>query len=124
VLVFDVDWATVSIQSDDDARTDRVLRAWDEHLAHPSLPRTLAPRLRSAGFEDVRMSAHPFVALEFDEDRYGPALVPFIGAFVSGRHGVSEDEAQAWVAELRELGNRGEFYFAVIQFCFTARKPR
>jgi ubiquinone/menaquinone biosynthesis C-methylase UbiE len=124
VLVFDVDWATVSIRSDDDARTDRVMRAWDEHLAHRSLPRTLAPRLRSAGFEDVRMSAHPFVALEFDEDGYGPALVPFIGAFVAGRQGVSEEEAQAWEAELRELGNRGAFYFAVTQFCFTARKPR
>jgi arsenite methyltransferase len=121
VLVFDVDWATLSINSDDDALTDRVLRAWDEHLAHPSLPRTLAPRLRSAGFEAVRMSAHPFVTLEFDQDYYGPALIPFIGEFVSGRQGISEDEAQAWVDDQRERG--GEFYFAITQFCFTARKP-
>jgi arsenite methyltransferase len=120
VLVFDVDWATLSIHSEDDERTDRVLRAWDEHLAHPSLPRTLAPRLRSAGFEDVAMSAHPFVALEFDDDRYGPALVPFIGTFVAGRQGIGEDEAQAWVADQRE---RGDHYFAITQFCFTARKP-
>jgi hypothetical protein len=28
------------------------------------------------------------------------------------------------VAEQQELGERGEFYFAITQFCFTARKPR
>jgi len=124
VLVFDIDWETLSIHSDDPALTARVLRAWDEHLAHRSLPRTLASRLRSAGFDDVRMDAHPLVTIEFDRDSYGAAVVPFIGAFVAGRPGIAEEEAQAWVAEQRRLGERGEFYFAVIQSCFTARKRR
>jgi arsenite methyltransferase len=123
-LVFDIDWETLSIHSDDSALTARVARAWDEHLAHRALPRTLAPRLRSAGFEDVRMSAHAFATVEFDPDSYGAAVVPFIGAFVAGRQGITEEEAQAWVAEQRALGDRGEFSFAVTQFCFTARKPR
>ncbi len=51
VVVWDVDWATVSLHALDPALTERVLRAWDEHLTHPSLPRTLGPRLRSAGFQ-------------------------------------------------------------------------
>lgn len=123
-VVFDVDWATLSLQSDDPALSDRVLSAWDEHLAHPSLPRTLAPQLRAAGLEDVRLQAHPFVAVDFDPDRYGPALIPFIGAFVAGRQGLTEEDAQAWVAGQRELSERGGFYFAITQFCFTARKPR
>jgi arsenite methyltransferase len=122
LLVWDVDWATLSLNSLDEARNDRVLRAWDEHLAHPSLPRTLGPRLRAAGFEDVRMSAHPFATNAFDRDTYGAALMPFIGAFVPGHGGVSDEEAQAWMAEQRELGERGEFYFAITQFCFTARR--
>jgi len=37
-VVWDVDWATVSMHSRDTALTTRVLRAWDEHLAEPSLP--------------------------------------------------------------------------------------
>ena len=61
-VVWDVDWATVSIHSRDTALTERVLRAWDEHLADPSLPRTLGARLRSAGFEDVGVEAHAFAA--------------------------------------------------------------
>jgi ubiquinone/menaquinone biosynthesis C-methylase UbiE len=121
-LVFDIDWATLSVHSDDDARNERVLRAWDEHLAHRSLPRTLASRLRSAGFEDVQMSAHPFATIAFDDDSYGAAIVPFIGAFVPGHGGVTEEDAEAWVAEQRALADRGEFYFAITQFCFTARR--
>jgi arsenite methyltransferase len=124
VLVFDIDWETLSVQTEDPRLTRRVLDAWDEHLAHRSLPRTLASRLRSGGFDDVRMEAHPFVTVEFDRDSYGAAVVPFIGAFVAGRQGIAEEEAQAWVAEQRRLGERGEFYFAVIQSCFTARKRR
>ena len=122
-VVFDVDWATLSLQSDATGLTERVLRAWDEHLAHRSLPRTLAARLRAAGFEDVEMTAHAFATVEFDGDRYGPALTPFIGDFVAGRQGITEQEAEAWVAGQRELGERGEYYFAIIQFCFNARKP-
>jgi arsenite methyltransferase len=122
-LVFDVDWATLSVHAEDPALTARVLRAWDEHLAHPSLPRTLAARLRAAGFGDVRWQAHPFVTLDFDEATYyGAALTPFIAAFVPGRGGVSAEDADAWLREQRALGERGEFYFAITQFCFTAQK--
>jgi arsenite methyltransferase len=122
-VVWDVDWATVSIHSPDTALTTRVLRAWDEHLAHPSLPRTLGAHLRSAGFEDVRMEAHAFAASGRDPGRYGAALVPIIATFVAGRQGMGEAEADAWGAEQRELMERDEFYFASTQFCFKATKP-
>jgi ubiquinone/menaquinone biosynthesis C-methylase UbiE len=124
VVVWDIDWATLSIHSEDSDRTARVLRAWDEHLAHRSLPRTLAPRLRSVGFADVRMEAHAFTTAALDPETYGASIVPFIGTFVAGRGGVSDEEARAWVAEQQALGERGEFYFACTQLCFTAAKPR
>ena len=123
VVLWDIDWATVSLNSSDAARSDRVMRAWDEHLAHRSLPRTLAAGLRSAGFEDVRMEAHAFATAEFDSDSYGSAVIGFIGDFAAGRQGVSEEDARAWVTEQRELGARGEFYFASTQCCFEAVKP-
>jgi len=122
VVVWDVDWATVSLHSHDRARTERVLRAWDEHLVHASLPRTLAPRLRSAGFDEVRMEAHPFATCELDPETYGAAGIQFVAAFVVGRDGITDEDAQAWIAEQQQLGERGEFYFASTQFCFTATK--
>ena len=124
VVVWDVDWATVSMHARDPALTSRVLRAWDEHLVHPSLPRTLGSRLRSAGFEEIHMEAHAFATGEPDPETYGVAMLPFIGAFVVGHNGISNDEAQAWVSEQRELGERGEFYFSITQLCFTATTPR
>lgn len=123
VLVWDIDWTTLSLHSDDPALTERVLRAWDEHLAHPALPRRLRPLLEAAGFDDVRMQAHPLATVGFNPGSYANAIVPFIGDFVAGRAGVGEDEARSWVAAQRELAERGEFYFACTQLCFTARKP-
>jgi ubiquinone/menaquinone biosynthesis C-methylase UbiE len=120
VLVWDIDWATWSMQGDE--LTRRVQTAWDEHLTHSSLPRTLAPSLRAVGFEDVRAQAHPLAAVAFDPQTFGGALLPFIATFVAGRAGVSEDEGAAWLEAQRALDQRGEFYFAVTQLCFTAVK--
>lgn len=123
LVIWDVDWATLSLHSVDAGLTERVLRAWDEHLAHPSLPRTLAPLLRAAGFESVDMQAHAFATQGLDPETYGGGLAPFIAGFVSGRESVGADEAGRWLAEQRELDERGEFFFSVTQFCFTAVKP-
>jgi ubiquinone/menaquinone biosynthesis C-methylase UbiE len=124
VVVWDVDWATVSVHSSDPDRTARVLRAWDAHLAHPSLPQTLAARLRAAGFDDVAVEGHAFATSAFVSDAYGASIVPLIEQFVAGREGITEDEAKAWGDEQRELGERGEFFFACTQFCFTATRTR
>ena len=123
LVVWDVDWATFSLRSVDGRLTERVLRAWDDHLVHSSLPRRLAPLLRAAGFESVGMEAHAFAAQELDPETYGGSLVPFIAGFVSGRESVGAEEAARWLAEQRELGERGEFFYSVTQFCFTAVKP-
>jgi ubiquinone/menaquinone biosynthesis C-methylase UbiE len=119
VVLWDVDWTTVSWHSGDPARMDRVLRAWDEHVADPALPRRLAPLLRAAGFDDVRMEAHVFATPELTEEAYGGALVGIVEPFVALRG--LEDDARAWAAEQQELNERGEFYFAVTQLCFTGR---
>jgi arsenite methyltransferase len=123
LVIWDIDWATLSFHSGDAALTERVLRAWDEHLAHASLPRTLARMLRAAGFESVDVEAHAFATQELDPETYGGGLVPFIAGFVSGRESVGAEEAARWLAEQRELDERGEFYFSVTQLCFTAVKP-
>ena len=98
------------------------MAAFGDHLAHPSLPGTLAPRLRSAGFADVEMQVHAFASFAMDPEAYGVAVLPGIRSFVPGHRGISEDEASAWLSEQRELGERGEFFMSGTQFCFTAAK--
>jgi hypothetical protein len=70
------------------------------------------------------MEAHPFTTCELDPQTYGAALLPFVGAFVVGRNGITDEQAQAWVSEQQQLGGRGEFYFASTQLSFTATKPQ
>jgi arsenite methyltransferase len=124
LVVWDVDWATVSWHSSDPARTARVLSAWDAHLAHPSLPRTLTAQLRAAGFEDVEMEGHTFATNAFTPDSYGGALVPVLERYVGGGGAVDDEELSAFVADQRALDERGEFFFVCVQFCFAARRTR
>ena len=117
VLIWDVDWGTVSWHSEDQGRMERFLKAWDKHLTDPSLPRTLSARMREAGFEDVQLEGHAFATDDVNETTYAGALVPLMAGFVG------TEEAQEWAEEQRQLQARGEAYFACIQFCFTGRRP-
>lgn len=122
VLVWDVDWDTLSMHTADRERWGRVDAAWDTHSAHESLPRTLAPRMREVGFQDVRMTAHTFATIDFDPETYGGTLVA-IGAATFSDLGADEEDVKEWVAEQVELGQRGEFFCSVTQFCFTGTRP-
>ena len=68
--------------------------------------------------------ATTFASIELDPETYGAAAMPLIAAFAAVPGPAwATDEAMAWEAEQRELGERGEFYFAVVQSCFTANRP-
>ena len=124
LVAWDVDWATVSMRTEDEARMRRALAAWDAHLTHVSLPRTLGAQLREAGFEDVRMEGHAFATNELSSETYGGFLVGFVEPFVVSQGLLDAEDAKAWGDEQRALGKRGDFYFACVQFCFTAVRPR
>ena len=121
VLLWDIDWSTVSWHSADPNRMRRALHAWDRHLTHPALPRRLAAHLRAASFEDVEVEGHVFATTSLDPESFGGAIVPMIERYLAG----SEDfaaEAGAWADEQRELDARGELFLSCTQFCFLARR--
>jgi hypothetical protein len=120
--VWDVDWETVSMRSADPARLKRVLEAWDRHLVHRTLPGTLAGSLRDAGFTDVSLVGHSFTTNEFTPDAYGGQLVGIIAHYLDGLDDFADDDWQGWADEQRDLGERGEFYFACVQACFSATR--
>ena len=123
VLVWDVDWSTVSWQSADPERMQRLLRVFGSHLEHPALPRTLAAALRAAGFTEVRAEGHAFVTTEPDLETFGGMALPRIEEFLAGHRDVEAADVTAWAQEQRDLGARGAYYFAVVQCGFTAIKP-
>lgn len=117
------DWDSILWHAADMNRMRRVLSAFEEHLHDPRLPRKLAPLLRDRGFEldgrEVIVQFNP----EFNADTYSVGLIPLVAGFVAGRRGVSADEAADWAADLRDLGERGEYFFCLNQYLFSVTKP-
>jgi hypothetical protein len=100
----------------------RMLRAWSFHLAHPALPRTLAAALRVTGFTEIHAEGHAFVTTELDPETYGGLALERVEQYLSGRDDIDSEEVRVWAEEQRDLGARGEYFFAIIQFCFTVTR--
>jgi arsenite methyltransferase len=122
LVIWDIDWSTLSWHSDDGERMARMLAAWDRHLADPVLPRTLAAALRRAGFTDVQRHAHVFDTTAMDPETFGGNLPMNIRHYLAGLEDVDQEAATAWLADLSERDARGEYSFAFTQFRFTATR--
>jgi ubiquinone/menaquinone biosynthesis C-methylase UbiE len=123
VVVWDIDWTTLSWHAADGARMARMIQAWDRHLAHPALPRTLGAALRAAGFAEVRCDAHVFCTTALDPETFGGNLPTIVGGYLRGLDDIADEDIAAWQAELRDLDARGAYYFALTQCCFSATRP-
>jgi ubiquinone/menaquinone biosynthesis C-methylase UbiE len=123
LVLWDIDWTTLSWHADDAERMDRMIKGWDRHLVHPALPRTLAAALRAAGFADVRCDAHVFCTTAMDPESFGGNLPKILGGYLRGLDDIAQDDIAAWEAELRDLDARGAYYFALTQCCFSAMRP-
>jgi arsenite methyltransferase len=122
VVIWDVDWRTLSWYSTDPERMERAKEAFDKHLTHPALPQQLTALLRAAGFDDVVMEGHVFATNTIDTQAYLCMGMPLFFGFIAGQEKFGPEETKALENEQRELDERGEFYGSVTQFCFTARR--
>ncbi|MFI5610075.1 methyltransferase domain-containing protein [Amycolatopsis sp. NPDC051903] len=120
VLILDTDADSHVWHTSDPERHRRVLDAWDEHLAHPRLPRVLSALLRRAGFRVTGHHVHPIVNPELTPDSFSATEMQIIADFVPGRRGVTAEEAQAWLADLQALGRAGEYFYCLNRYLFTA----
>lgn len=123
LLLVDSDWrGSLVWHTADQERMRRVLDAWEAHCAHATLPRTLRPSLRRAGFAVEHVGMLTILNPELHEDTYSHGIISLIGAFVT-KNGIDAAEAEAWEKELRELGAQDEYFFCLGRFVFLARKP-
>lgn len=121
-LVMATDWDCVAWYSENPERMQRVMKAWEGHCAHPSLPRRLAPAMTRAGFSGTQLHVHPLVNLRFDKSRYSYGAAKLIRSYATSA-GLEEQEAQGWFDELTHLDAANRYYFASTRMIFVARKP-
>jgi ubiquinone/menaquinone biosynthesis C-methylase UbiE len=121
--VVSTDWDAIAWHASDSARMSRVLGAFAEHCAHTALPRILAPKLRQAGFALKEQRVIPQFNTIYGADTYSYRIAHLISSFVPGRRGVTEEEASAWIEDLRQTGERGEYFFSLNQYLYLVVKP-
>src|SRR5688572_23841855 len=122
-VVVPTDWDSIVWAASDAERMHRVLAAFDEHLAHPHLPRQLGPLLSRLGFALRRCEVLVHLNDVLDANTFSHGLLELVQRFVPGRRGVTQAEADAWAEDLRALGRRGEYFFSLNQYVFVAAKP-
>lgn len=59
------DWDALIWRSESPDRMTSVLKSWEWHCAHPRLPRSLVPRLVSAGFQFNELVVFPILNLQW-----------------------------------------------------------
>jgi ubiquinone/menaquinone biosynthesis C-methylase UbiE len=119
-LVLDTDWDSVVWHAADRELQRRVLAAWEEHLVHPRLPRTLPGHLRRAGFRVTGRHLIPLFNASYEQDSYSAQTMHTIARFVTGRQGLTRTDVDAWTADLRERGADDEYLFSINRYCFLA----
>ena len=120
LFVLDTDWDSIVWHSPDPVLTDRVLSAWDEHLADGRLPRRLPRLLRETGLELFDCRVVPILNTGYDPNTYSAGLLDIVASFVPGRGGIEEDEAQRWREGLIALGE--DYFFSLNRYLFGARR--
>jgi arsenite methyltransferase len=120
VLVLDTDWDSVVWHSGDPVRMNRVMDAWEDHLADPRLPRTLRGALDAAGFTTEPPAVLPILNSGYSENTLSAGAIGLIADYVPGHHRMTQADAEAWAVDLRSMGDA--YFFSLNRYLFTAQK--
>jgi ubiquinone/menaquinone biosynthesis C-methylase UbiE len=122
VLLWDTDWNGIMWHSSDEGRMQRMLREWEHHLAHPTLPRTLARELRDVGFAVQRVAPYCLLNLDAGVDTYSGGIISLIESFVRSRGTIEDNEIDSWSADLRTMSDEGSYFFCIPAVYFIAER--
>ena len=122
VLIHDTNWGALLWRSSDAQRMNRIMEVWDKHLTDPRLPETLGPKLRDAGFIDIKVEPIIQLEIEYDPASVSGVLMKFIVGYVESQ-GISALEISAWLEDLQDLAAKGEYFFSLNEYMFTGSKP-
>ncbi len=58
----------------------------------------------------------------YDPNTFSNRIIDIIVPFVSGRSGITRDEAEEWAKDLRQAGKQGDYFFSLNRYLFIAQK--
>ena len=120
LVVLDTDWDTLVWSARDESLAARISDGWSGHAPHTRLPRVLAKQLRASGFQVTEVFSLTLLNTTYDESVYSHNLAGLIAHFLRSNKALSEDELEAWQADLASLDKDGEYFFSLNRYCFRA----
>jgi arsenite methyltransferase len=118
------DWDAVIWHSESPDRMASVLKSWEAHCAHPHLPRSLVPRLVSAGFRFEELTVFPILNLQWNDELYSKGLAGLIREFVARKNETPAEQLRAWYDEFGRQGEAGRYFFSSNRYIFLVSRPR
>ncbi|MDH3232490.1 MAG: methyltransferase domain-containing protein [Alphaproteobacteria bacterium] len=115
-------WDSVVFNAGDADLMDRILGAWEGHCHHPNLPASMAGRLRRAGFTASEQTPLPMLITANHEHSFTYWAAQLMAGFAVDQGVVTQDEAEAWLADLTALDARGEFFYSAMTVITRACK--
>lgn len=120
VVISDVHWDTLVWRSDDPVRMDRMIAAWDDHLANRVVPEALPERLSKAGFRDIRSIPVTFSDILPRPDGIARMMIILMTAYARQNALLPEVDIDEWQAEQEALARTGRFFFSMTHFVTVA----
>jgi len=120
-FIVDTDFESWVWHAGDAERMARIMKAWDVHCTDPGLPRTLALRLRTAGFKVVSVEAYPILSTTYRPGDFCHGLSRLMADFLPKR-GFDPHTLDDWLADLAETEQRNASFFSLNRYFSSAEK--
>jgi arsenite methyltransferase len=121
-LILDTDWDSIVWHATDPERMRRLLATWIQRFADPYLPRSLASQLRAVGFKVNQPHVLVLLNPDYSPDTYSIANGEIMADFAVARGQLTREEANAWLADLHQVGSQGRYFFSLNRYLFLATR--
>ena len=121
--LLDTDWASCVWHSDDPELTARILASYTSVYADAHVARRIAPGLAGAGFEEIGVQSHVILNRDLSEDSYAGQTLAGASDLASADPDLDPAAIARWRLGMEELAARGEAFFSLNRYIFTARRP-
>ena len=121
LVVIDTDWGMHAIHGADPGITARITSVWSDNAANGWSGRRLPGLFAGAGLGDRVVVAETLTST----DAQRPTGPPFttMAAAVERAGALSAGEAQTWLTQLVDAGERGQFFWALTMFAVAGTRP-
>lgn len=122
IALIETDWHGLLLNSRDAALTQRITSAWEQAVPNPQLAPVLGSMLRAGGFSALRIDAIPILNTNITPANFSAELLPWFADMAQQQGAASEEETNAWLHEMQQKAEQGDYFFCVNRFLFSAVK--